>query len=59
MDVTTTSRLSAMAASVDGSDDVRTLMLKKALDQQSSSVAQLLQALPQKDGAGNLVDVQA
>lgn len=58
MDVTASSQISAMAASA-GENVVSTMMLKKALDHQASAATQLLQGLPQKDGTGKLVDVQA
>ncbi len=37
---------------------VQTVMLKKAMDTESSAVLQLLNGLPQKDGLGQLIDVQ-
>ena len=60
VDVTASSSLSAMAATAD--DAVDTTMLKKALDIQSTSMAQLLQTLPtppQADGKGAVVNAYA
>jgi hypothetical protein len=60
MDVTAASSLTAMAATAD--DAVDTTLLRKALDVQTQSMAQLLQTLPsppQAEGKGTLVDAQA
>ena len=60
MDVTAASSLSAMATTAD--DAVDTTLLKKALDVQSQSMAQLLQTLPsppQIDGKGATVNTYA
>lgn len=51
------SSLESMAA---GANNVLgAFMLRKALDENSGAMAQLLAGLPQKDGAGSLIDVQA
>lgn len=60
MDVTASASLSAMAANAN--DAVTTTMLKKAIDVQASSMAQLLQTLPtppQAEGKGTVVDAHA
>jgi hypothetical protein len=57
MDISSSAQLTSMAASTDNGLEVA--MLKKATDIASNSMLQLLQGLPQKDGAGQLVDVQA
>ena len=50
------SQLDALATSTGG---VGSLLLKKALNSNESQMATLLQGLPQKDGVGQIVDVQA
>ncbi len=50
--------LSALAATADATNPVGYAVLKKAIDANSSAIAQLLEALPQKENAGTLVDVK-
>jgi len=59
MDVTSAPQLSAMAAKGDA---VNLTLLRKALNNDASTMGQLLQGLPQppqKEGAGTVLDVQA
>lgn len=55
---TSSSQIDAMAAQVDGTDGVALMVLQKAMTQNVEAALQLLQALPQKDGAGQLLDMQ-
>lgn len=62
MDIASVSSLSTALTQEKTGDAVGTLVLKKALDLQAQSVAQLIQALPQVSNPpnlGNNVDVKA
>lgn len=62
MDIANISSLSTALTQTKSGDDVGTLVLKKALDLQAQSVAQLIQGLPQVSNPpnlGNSVDIKA
>ena len=63
MDIANISSLSTALSQAKSGDAVGTLVLKKALDIQAQSAAQLIQALPQAasnpPNLGNNVDVKA
>lgn len=63
MDIANVSSLSTALSQAKTGDAVGTLVLKKALDIQAQSAAQLIQALPQAasnpPNLGNSVDVRA
>lgn len=63
MDVSSIGSLSSALSQAKTSDAVGTLVLKKAMDIQAQSAAQLLQALPQisnnPPNLGNGIDVKA
>lgn len=63
MDIANVSSLSTALSQAKSGDAVGTLVLKKALDIQAQSAAQLIQALPQAasnpPNLGNNVDVKA
>jgi hypothetical protein len=63
MDIANVSSLSTALSQAKSGDAVGTLVLKKALDIQAQSAAQLIQALPQAasnpPNLGNSVDVKA
>lgn len=62
MDIANVSSLSTALTQAKSGDAVGTLVLKKAMDVQEQSVAQLLQAIPQVSNPpnlGNSVDVKA
>lgn len=62
MDIANVSSLSTALTQTKSGDAVGTLVLKKAMDIQEQSVAQLLQAVPQAanpPNLGNSVDVKA
>lgn len=62
MDIANISSLSTALTQTKAGDDVGTLVLKKALDLQAQSVAQLIQTLPQPSNPpnlGNSIDVKA
>ncbi|MDD2742456.1 MAG: YjfB family protein [Rhodocyclaceae bacterium] len=63
MDIANISSLSTALSQAKSGDAVGTLVLKKALDIQAQSAAQLIQALPQAasnpPNLGNSVDVKA
>lgn len=63
MDVSTIGSLSSALAEARTGDAVNTLVLKKALDMQAQSAAQLIEALPpvssNPPNLGNSIDVRA
>jgi len=62
MDIANVGSLSTALSQAKTGDAVGTLMLKKALDMQAQSAAQLIQAIPQPSNPpnlGNSVDVKA
>lgn len=63
MDIASVSTVSSAATLAQNGDAVSTLVLKKALDIQAQSAAQLLQALPQVPSnpphLGNSIDLRA
>lgn len=62
MDIASVSSLSTALTQAKSGDAVGTAVLKKAMDIQEQSVAQLLQAIPQAanpPNLGNSVDVKA
>ena len=62
MDIANVSSLSTALTQAKSGDAVGTMVLKKAMDVQEQSVAQLLQAIPQAPNPpnlGNSVDVKA
>lgn len=62
MDIANVSSLSTALSQAKAGDAVGTLVLKKAMDIQEQSVAQLLQTIPQASNPpnlGNSVDVKA
>ena len=63
MDISGVASLSSAMSQAQSGDAVGTLMLKKAMDLQEQSAAQLLQTLPQTannpPNLGNSIDVKA
>jgi len=62
MDIANVASLSTALSQAKTGDAVGTLVLKKAIDMQAQSAAQLIQALPQPSNPpnlGNSIDVRA
>lgn len=57
MDAAIAARFDTMAS--HASNAAQMMVLRKSLDTQTEAAMQLLDSLPQKDGAGQIVDVQA